>query len=219
MEEIEITAVRPLEKGRVQILFENGIQIALYRSELRELSASESRLLLSEGACIPAELYHKVVTGIVGLRAKKRAMFLLERMDRTEHQLYDKLKQSGYPESCIEDAIAYVRSYHYIDDLRYAKQYIRLGQQKKSRQRLRMDLMKKGVLRDVIERALEEEFCSDERRKISELLEKRHYDYDGKDRKEQQRMYQFLMRRGYKSSDIMAVMRCGGMWGAEAEAL
>lgn len=210
MEELQITAVKPLEKGRVQISFENGIQVVLYRSELRGLSEQESRLLRREGAYIPVALYRKIVTEIVGLRVKKRALFLLERMDRTERQLYDKLKQSGYPEECIEDAIAYVKNYHYIDDYRYAKQYIRLGQQKKSRQRIRMDLMKKGVARDVIEQALEEEFCSDERSKITELLEKRNYDYDCRDRKEQQRMYQFLMRRGYKSSDIMAVMRCGG---------
>lgn len=48
---------------------------------------------------------------------------------------------------------------------------------------------------------------SDERAQIAELLEKRHYDAAQADRREQQRMYQFLMRRGFKSSDILAVMR------------
>ena len=63
------------------------------------------------------------------------------------------------------------------------------------------------VGREQIEQALAEEFVSDERAQIAELLEKRHYDAAQADRREQQRMYQFLMRRGFKSSDILAVMR------------
>lgn len=207
MSELQITAISPKEKGRVLIRFENGIQVILYRSELRGLSKEEGALLQAEGNYISEVLYQKLLTEIVGLRAKKRAMHLLEQMDRTESQLYDKLSQNGYPEVCIQMAIDYVKSYHYIDDLRYAKTYVRQQQHKKSRQRLRMDLMKKGVGKGLIEEALEEEFASDERDKIKELLEKRRYDYTTKDAKEQQRTYQFLLRRGYRSSDILGVMR------------
>lgn len=209
MPEVQIRAVVPQEKGRVRISFDNGTEVTLYRGELRKLPGQEGRLLLEEGGYIPETLYRKVLTQIVGIRAKKRALFLLERMDRTERQLYDKLRQNGYPEECVEDAVAYVKKYHYIDDLRYAKTYVRYHQQKKSRQRFRTDLMQKGVARETIELALEEEFASDDREKIRELLEKRHYDYATRDAKEQQRIYQFLMRRGYKSSDILGVMRVG----------
>lgn len=207
MQEIQVTTVKPREKGRVSIRFEDGVEIELYRGELHKLSRQEQRMLLTEGEYIPFELYQKVLKEILGIRVKKRALFLLERMDRTEQQLYDKLRQSGYPEICVEDAISYVKQYHYIDDLKYAKTYVRYQQQKKSRQRLCMDLTKKGVARELIEQALEEEFVSDEQEKIKALLEKRRYDCSCTDRKEQQRMYQFLMRRGYKSGDILAVMK------------
>lgn len=207
MQEIQITAVTPKEKGRVAIRFEDGVEVTLYRGELHKLTRQEMILLLHEGAYIPESLYMKVIKEILGIRVKKRALFLLERMDRTEQQLYDKLRQSGYPEVCVEDAVSYVKQFHYIDDLKYAKNYVRCLQGKKSRQRLSMDLMKKGVARDFIEQALEEEFETDEREKIKELLEKKHYDSAHADRKEQQRVYQFLMRRGYKSGDVLAVMR------------
>lgn len=211
MQEIQVTGVAPREKGRVCIRFEDGVEMELYRSELGKLTGEERALLLREGAYVPAELYRKLLTEILGIRVKKRALFLLERMDRTEQQLYEKLRSSGYPECCVGEAVAYVRKYHYIDDLKYAKNYVRCQQQRKSRQRLGMDLMRKGVPRDLIEQALEEEFVSDEREKIRALLEKRHYDGGSADRREQQRIYQFLMRRGYKSRDILAVMRqlCG----------
>lgn len=207
MQEMQITVVSPREKGRVSIRFENGAEIELYRGELNKLTREEKQLLLKEGGNIPYALYQKVLHEILGIRVKKRALFLLERMDRTEQQLYEKLRQSGYPEVCVEDAVNYVKEFHYIDDLKYAKTYIRYQQQKKSRQRLMMDLMKKGVARDLIEQALMEEFVSDEREMIRTLLEKRHYDVNTTDRKEQQRMYQYLARRGFRSSDILSVMR------------
>lgn len=207
MQEIKVVSVVPGTKGKVNIRFETGVEMALYRGELRKLTQQESRQVLQEDAYISTELYQKLLHEIVGLRAKKRAMFLLEQMDRTEHQLREKLKKNGYPDECVEDALLYVKKYHYIDDFRYASHYIKYHQQKKSRQKLKMDLMQKGVKKDMIDMALEEHFASDEKRQIEELLEKRHYSARNADEKEMRRTYQFLMRRGYKSSDILGVIK------------
>ena len=87
MQEVQIKAVMPGEKGRVLIRFDNGTEVTLYRSEIRGLEREEQRLLLTEEAYITPELYQKILTKIVGVRVKKRAMFLLEQMDRTESQL------------------------------------------------------------------------------------------------------------------------------------
>lgn len=201
MGELRIDRIVPQEKGRVVVSFENGEEFTLYRGELRRLS-------LVEGEFISEEQYQVILHDTVCMRAKKRAMHLLEKMDRTEQQLYEKLKQNGYPEVCIEEAIAYVKKYRYVDDLRYARQYIRYHQSKKSRQRLMMDLMQKGVAKQFIVQALEEEFDTDEQKKIKELLERRHYHYADSDQKEQQRTYQFLLRRGFRSGDIVKAMKC-----------
>ena len=195
-----ICEIKPLEKGKSALILDNGEELILYRSELRALSLSGQMEL-------PEELYRKIMDEIIGLRAKKRAMHLLERMDRTEKQLYDKLLQSGYPQECIENAILYVKKYHYIDDRRYASNYIRCYQDRKSRLRMQQDLLRKGVSRALIEEVLEEEFQADERIQIRSLLEKRGFDVTECDEKERQRCYQFLMRRGFKSSDILKVMR------------
>lgn len=195
-----ICEIKPLEKGKSALILDNGEELILYRSELRALSLF-GQMELSE------ELYRKIIDEIIGLRAKKRAMHLLERMDRTEKQLYDKLLQSGYPQECIENAILYVKKYHYIDDRRYASNYIRCYQDRKSRLRMQQDLLRKGVSRALIDEVLEEEFQADERIQIRSLLEKRGFNAKECDEKERQRCYQFLMRRGFKSSDILKVMR------------
>lgn len=207
MHDLQVLSVCSGTKGKVNVTFDNGVSLLLYGSEIRKLPSEEARLLMQEGAVISYECYQRILTETVGLRAKKRAVFLLERMDRTEHQLSEKLRSSGYPEVCVRDAVAYVKGYHYIDDLRYARHYIGYHQCCKSRQKLKLDLMRKGVSRNDIEQALEEAFDSDERIQIRKLLEKRQYNFADSDEKEQRRTYQFLMRRGYQSSDILCVMK------------
>ncbi len=198
--DVQVTSVIPLEKGKARIRFEDGSEVILYKGEIRKLG-------IQEGCVITDEVYHKIIDEILGQRAIKRAMHLLERQDRTERQLYDKLKENGYPEVCIESAISYVKRYHYIDDFRYASAYIRYRQEKKSRQKLKLELQAKGIARDVIEEALEEEYVSDDQKKILELLQKRRYSFENADTAEQRKNYQFLLRRGFQSSDILYVMR------------
>ncbi len=200
MQELLVTEVIPREKGRTSIRFDNGMEVLLYKGEVRKLG-------LEEQTVISREKYDEIIYEILGTRAKKRAMFLLERMDRTEHQLRDKLMQNGYPAVCVDLAIDYVKKYHYIDDLRYATNYISYQQKRKSRQKLKIDLLTKGIDKNVIEQALDEAFDSDEQIKIRQLLEKKHYDPKECDRKEKQKTYQYLMRRGFKGSDILHVMK------------
>ena len=140
-------------------------------------------------------------------RARSRAMHLLEKQDRTRFGLKKKLREGGYPELAIESAIAYVESYHYIDDVRYAASYVRYHQYGKSRRRIEMDLRAKGVSDEDIDRAIETEFTISEEDMIRQTMEKRHYDHSSADLKERQRMYRFLMGRGFAYEDIDRVIR------------
>lgn len=74
----------------------------------------------------------------------------------TEQQLREKLKQGGYPQACIDLALEYVKSFHYVDDYRYACTYINYRQDRMSRYQLKVKLYGKGVPGEVIDRALEE---------------------------------------------------------------
>ena len=76
-----------------------------------------------------------------------------------------------------------------------------------SRLQLKMKLTQKGVPRDVIEKALEEECSGEESAQIARLLEKRKFVAEEADEREFQRTYQYLLRRGFRSSDILKVMK------------
>lgn len=194
-----IEQVEQLEKGRRRIVFDSGEHLMLYKGEVRSYG-------LKEGMEISSECYRELLSDVVGKRATKRAMHLLERQDRTEFQLREKLRQSDYPEEAIEQALSYVRSYHYVDDLRYACSYAHCQKEKKSKRRLWQDLQKKGVAGELIEQALLQEGNEDETEAIQRLLEKKGYTSD-MPKEQANKIYQFLLRRGYRSSDILYVMR------------
>ena len=146
----------------------------------------------------------------ISIKAKKRALYLLERMDRTEHQLREKLKASEYPDEVVEEAIAYVKSFHYLDDERYAEIFTRYRKDRMSRQQIKQKLMAKGVAKDLILNALEEEYDADETVHIRNILEKKHFSSDTADEKEFRRTYNYLLRRGFRSNDILKEMKHTG---------
>lgn len=195
-----ITQISELDKKRMMIRTDEAVSFVLYKGEVRKLA-------LKEGEELPAEVYEEIRSEILIKRARKRAMFLLEKMDRTESQLRDKLRQGFYAEDIIEDAISYVKGYHYIDDTRYARNYVRCQKERKSKRQIKADLLQKGVDRDVIDSAMESEYEAEaEQELILKWIEKRHYSIENSDRKEKQKMYQFLMRKGFRSEDILRVL-------------
>jgi len=187
-------------KGKVQVSFDQAQALVLYNGELQKLG-------LEEQMTVSDQLYDQLYHEIVGKRAVKRAMHLLEKTDRTEEQLRKKLLEGRYPEELVEEAIAYVKSYHYIDDERYARTFVRLNQERRSAGRMKMDLLAKGIASDVIERALEEENETPPEVLIQRLLEKRGFDPDTATPKETAKMYQFLLRRGFRAGEIMHVLK------------
>ena len=195
----QVVSVIPQDKKKVKICLDNGEAFILYKGEAAKLSLFEKEV-------VDESKYRQIMTDILGKRAIKRAMHLLERQERTEKQLWDKLAQNEYPKQCIEQALAYVKSYHYVDDYRYATVYIRYHQEKESRQKLTQKLMMRGIPKELIQQALEEEFVADEDAQIKELLRKRHFDPKSADEKERRKTAQFLMRKGFKSRDVFRMM-------------
>lgn len=194
---MQIIQILELDRKRVRIRLEDGCEFALYKGERRQYD-------LREGGELSQEQFEDIRREILIKRARRRVMHLLEKMDRTEEQLRAKLRQGYYPEDVIEDAIGYVKSYHYLDDLRYAQNYVRSHRDKKSRRMVQLELQKRGVAKEWIRQALEEEYEQEsEQEQILRWIRKKDYSSDTADLKEKQRMYQFLLRKGFSPNDIL----------------
>ncbi|MCI8597884.1 MAG: regulatory protein RecX [Lachnospiraceae bacterium] len=137
-------------------------------------------------------------------RAKHRALYLLERCDRTEQELRTKLSRNYEPE-IVEEAIRYVKQYDYINDKRYALNYLKSRGQVKSRRQVEQELLyKKGISRDILEEASQEAQPQDERLLIRRWMEKKKICPQVATQEELRKFYLFLMRRGFQSEDILS---------------
>lgn len=202
---MEITKVQALTKQKYRIFLDGESAFAVYKGEL-------SRYHLEEGAVLPPEVYEELVNRVLKKRATLRAMHILERTDKTEAQLRRKLEESEYPKEAVESAIAYVTSYGYLDDRRYAEHYIEWKKQGKGKARLKMELVQKGISREIIEEVLESTDFGETREMIRQIILKKRKTDIPMNEKEKQRLYGFLMRKGFSSSDILAVMREEEWW-------
>ena len=139
------------------------------------------------------------------LEAKKKAMSLLKYMDRTEWQLRDKLAAKGFSEEAVEGAVDYVKSFHYLDDYRYAVHFVELHYEQRSRQRMRQDLYQRHVPEEYIDLALES-ICENDDIALQEALRKitrgeTEFSYG-----EKQKIAGKLYRKGFRLGDIKRVL-------------
>ena len=194
-----VTQISEVSKSRCRVYLDGQFAFVLYKGELRRFQIKVDQEL-------PEESYREIMTEILPKRAKLRSMNLLQSRDYTRRQLADKLEQGDYPQECIEEAIAYVESYGYIDDKRYARDFIEYNLATKSRTRIETDLMRKGIEKEIIREAFEEltdlGVQQDELALACDLLRKKKYCADTATGQEQQKMYGFLYRRGFRHDII-----------------
>lgn len=196
-----VTDIKPVTKQKFQIEIDGQPAFTVYKGELFRYHLEKDREI-EEG------IYTELVDEVLTKRAKLRAMYLLQKMDRTQRELERKLQESGYPPIAVQRALDYVESFHYIDDKRYATMYVQSQKTKKGKARIKMELMRKGVSPEVIAEVLEEiEYETNTKETIRSLIEKKCYNPTQMDEKEKRKLYGFLLRRGFSSSDILSVFR------------
>ena len=139
------------------------------------------------------------------LACRKKALSLLKYRDRTEWELVTRLEDQEFTEEEIEDAVAYVRSFHYIDDLRYAKRFAEMHSESRSVKRIRQDLQKKHISAEYIELALEE-IAFDDSAALRKELKKRMKGRQELADEEKQKIAAGLYRKGFRTSDIFREM-------------
>lgn len=197
---MEVLSLVKLTKGRAKICLAGGTDFVLYKKEYESYG-------IEEGVDLSEADYNQIVTDILIPRCKKRALHLLEKQDRSEKNLRDKLKEGGYSQEIVDIAIDYINEYGYLDDARMAASHIRFYQDSRSKLRLKQDLIGKGISADVIDRVMDEEYTSDESDLIEKLLLKKNYDKDNATYEERAKMYRFLAGRGFSSDSINRVLK------------
>ncbi len=197
-----VTSVTPYDRKRSKVCLDGSVTFLLYHGEIRDFG-------IREGEDLSEETCRTILEDLLPKRCTKRAMALMMKQDYTEKKLRDKLEDGEYPPEAVQFAIDYVKSYHYLDDERYARDYITYQMALRSRGRIEQDLRMKGISQDVygpiLEECYEEADPDTELKKALELLRKKHYEAASADLKEKQKMMAFLYRKGYASDVVKRV--------------
>lgn len=198
---IQITSVEYITRHKMRVSLNGEPAFIITDKDAAEWQLAEGVELDEEQA--------EELTGFVGRLAARTAMDLLVRRDYSEAELRRKLREKGFNEMFAEEGIAYVRSYRYLDDERYARQYIESRKRTNSRKMMTYKLREKGVADSVIQSVLED-VCWDDAEGIRCEIRKRFYSMNKLSEiseKEKQKLYQSLMRKGYDYQDIRYVLK------------
>jgi regulatory protein len=139
-------------------------------------------------------------------KAAVRAMKLLLYKQRSEKELKRKLLEEEFSEDAVSQAVKYCASFGYVDDRRYAENYLLSYREKKSCQVIRNELAGKGIGEKIIEDVMEEH-PYDENEIADALIQKKAGQPHRLDDRELRRTYAFLARKGFSSSVIWGAIR------------
>jgi len=200
-----ITEIREWKKGKYLICLNDEPAFALYAKEIAEYA-------LNEGEELDDGKYADILDNVLIKRAKSRTLHLLDRNDKTEKELRDKLKEGMYPDEAIDAAVEAAKKGRFLDDRRYAAQYVYEKSRSKSRKLIEAELLRKGVAPEIVGDAFkelsenEEDDGSDrEELLILKLMKKRCPDPTVIDNISKDKLYRYLCGKGFEFRKVKKV--------------
>ena len=193
-----ITKLDKVGTKQVRLFFDEEKYCLLYYNEVRRLGFHEK----DEVGQQEFEELNKLLLH----RAKLKAMSLLKYQDRTKKELKERLMRAEFPEFITEGAIAYVESFGYINDEEYVRRYMEYKAETKSRIQIKMDLRKKGIGTEILERIFDEyEYEEDD--VLEEQVQKRIRQKGSVTKENFQKYYGYFARKGFNSVKIIDLLR------------
>ena len=202
-----ITKLEVVGKQKFNVYIDDDFAFWLYKKEVALLD-------LREEDSISTIKLEDILENTIFYRCKLKALQLLQHMDRTEKELKDRLIRETYPADIVDRTIEYVKSFHYIDDVRYAVSYIRLKRMTKSKKQINMGLYAKGIYEDTIEQAYAELAESEDKLEENEdseivairrIVHKKCSDLSTLTKEEKLKISASLYRKGFSSENIRKV--------------
>ena len=201
-----ITKIEQQKKNpnRYSIYIGNEFSIGVHENTL-------VKFRLAKGMELEEDFIEQVLKEEEQNKANNYALKLLGYRPRSENEIIDKMRNKGYEIEFIDKTINYLKKYGYIDDKEYALTYSRdrMRVKKLGQQRIKAELLQKGVNKEVLEEALYELIDKDdEYERALELAEKKiNSSYRNDDKNAQYRkLGAFLQRKGYSFDTIKKVL-------------
>ena len=143
------------------------------------------------------------------LKCKNTALKIIERTYKTEKQIYDKLIEKEYEETHVQRVIEFLKSYNFINDEEYVRLYINDKIKSQGRNKIKYDLIKKGISEHIIEDKLGSTDKDLGEAAALNLAEKKYRSLvksESDKRKLYKKLSEFMLRKGYSWGEVKSVL-------------
>ena len=135
-------------------------------------------------------------------RARAAALDYLSYGAKTTEEVRRKLRGKGFDEATVEDALAHMAEYGYLDDVAYARAFARgrFAGRGYGPQRLRTDHLRRGVSREAVDAALDDLTETENVEEAARRHGRRRWRAlagEADVRRRKQKTMDFLVRRGF----------------------
>ncbi len=196
---MKVTALKRQKKHLTLVLFEDGGEILIDNDVCADFA-------VKSGCDIAPDKIEELLYCSEYARAKSRALWYLDRADRTEKAMFKKLTDAGFDKRASAAVIARFCEVGLIDDRRFAENFAaRCADADISARETVRKLVEKGVPSDLAKEVVSE--CdTDEYVQIRAVIEKK---YARKLTAENgvQKVYAALIRKGFSFSAVRDVLK------------
>lgn len=190
------------DKNRVSIFLNDAFAFGVHVDVLVEHG-------LRKGMDLSPEVLDEILHTEEVKKAYIQCVRWLTFSSRTRKELFKKLKEKEYDESTADLALDKLVDHGYINDQRYAENFVESRMHKYGQKRLRLDLRRKGVADETIDQVLSDLLEQEDQYTVAlELARKKLAQSQGVDPKKQiNRIQGMLLRKGYDYGIVNQVMR------------
>ncbi|SHH24778.1 recombination regulator RecX [Clostridium grantii] len=163
---------------------------------------------LEKDKVIDLESLQQIIEEDNYIKAKATALKTLERSHKTEKEIKDKLEKNEYPDNSIERVLEFLKSYEFINDEKFTKMFVEDKIKKYGKNKIKFDLIKKGINEKFIEENLNNMNDDNEKDTAKKIAEKKLKTLEGKygERVVYSKVSNYLSSKGFSFDIIKEVM-------------
>lgn len=210
---IKISEVIKTENGvitSISIQKKNSTRYSVYVNEKFLIGVSDNSLVkfaLSKGKSINQELLDAIQVNEEKWAIHSFCLRLLGRRDHASFELVRKCRSKGYKENWIQEVIAQLSDKGYINNAAFAQKFAhdKFEFNNWGAQKIRIELMRKGLQKDDINSAVNEIDKEDQIKKMDHLFEKSRLKFMRVEpSKRRKKIFDFFIRKGFSSDLILS---------------
>lgn len=128
---------------------------------------------LKKGVEVNKEYLEEVISEDNYIKCKEASLKIIEHSYKTEKEVEDKLLSYGFEEKTIKKVMEFLKSYKFVDDLRYLRLFISDKKKAFGKNKLEHQLIDKGIKKELIYEELNKLSDEEEYDYAFKLLEKK----------------------------------------------